>query len=246
MRRRVIVIIIAVAIAALGTALLVGAAGRQHDEQLAEARSTSVLVATDRIEPGTPGAAAEASVTLAEVPQTALVPGVLTNLGDVAGLQALGPILPGQQIVSGQWGTAPSSPLRPPAGTLGLAVQLGDPQRVAGFVAPGSRVAVFATVAAADTTGSTVGSVTRVLLPSVTVLGVGGSTVTTRTTEESGETSTEQVPSAVLTLALTPAQAERVVYAVTEGQIYLGLLGEKVRAEAGPGVTATTLFEVAP
>jgi pilus assembly protein CpaB len=80
----------------------------------------------------------------------------------------------------------------------------------------------------------------------VTVLGVGGSTLTTRTTQESGETSTEQVPSAVLTLALTPAQAERVVFAVTEGQIYLGLLGEKVRGETGSGVTATNLFEVSP
>ena len=243
MRRRVIVIVFAAVIAALGTALLVGAAGRQHDEQLAEVRATSVLVATDRIEPGTTSTAAEGSVAQAEIPQSALVPGVLTDLGEVAGLQALGPILPGQQIVSGQWGSSPSSPLRPPPGTLGLAIQLGDPQRVAGFVAPGSRVAVLATVASTSATG---GSVTRILLPAVTVLGVGGSTLTTRTTQESGETSTEQVPSAVLTLALTPAQAERVVFAVTEGQIYLGLLGEKVRGETGSGVTATNLFEVSP
>lgn len=237
MRRRLLITLLSLSVAAAGTWLVLRAAASEHDAALEAARSTSVLVATERIEPGTTAAEARTSVTRAEVPAAALVPGVLTDLGSVARQRAVGPILPGQQIVAGQWGEAEVSPLRPPLGTIGLAVQLGDPQRVAGFVTPGSQVALFATIASGAE-----GSRTRLLLSPVTVLGVGSSTLTTRTTATEGETSTEQVPSAILTLALTPSQAERVVYAVTEGQLYLGLLGDKVRIIDSGGVTGTSLF----
>ena len=238
MHRRVTIIAVSLVIAAVGTALIVGAATRQRDDALAASHALSVLVARERIEPGTTGAAARVSVQRAEIPSSALVPGVLTDLDGVASLRAIGPILPGQQIVAGQWGDAPESDLRPPAGTLGLSVQLGDPQRVAGFVTPGSRVALFATLTGSGDAGAR----TRLLLSPVTVLGVGSSTVTTRTTEEAGSTSTEQVPSAILTLALTPAQAERVVYATSQGELYLGLLGDKVKSAPTVGVTSATVF----
>ena len=237
-RQRVIIVLISLVVAVVGTALIVSAATRQRDEALAATHSVSVLVASERIQPGTTGAAARALVQRANIPASALVPGVLTDLDSVVDLRAIAPIFPGQQIVNEQWSDSPVSDLRPPPGTLGLAVQLGDPQRVAGFVTPGSHVALFATLTVAGEREVR----TRLMLSPITVLGVGSSTLTTRTTQEAGSTSTEQVPSAILTLALTPSQAERVVFATTQGELYLGLLGEKVRTPPSAGVTSTSVF----
>ncbi len=66
-----------------------------------------------------------------------------------------------------------TSTLSVPDGLLAISVQLGDPERVAGFVAPGSDVTIFATVS-----GGTDGAseFTQVLLPEVQVIGVGTTT----------------------------------------------------------------------
>ena len=42
-------------------------------------------------------------------------------------------------------GTSGALPI--PSGKVAMSVQLGDPQRVAGFVKPGSEIAVFVTIA---------------------------------------------------------------------------------------------------
>jgi len=238
MRRRLFIVLIACACAALSTTLLMRSVGAERDNALASVHAVSVLVASERIESGTTPDVARTSVERKEIPKSALAPGALTDLDSVASLRTSMLILPGQQIVPEMWAPTVLSPLRPPPGMLGIAVQLGDPQRVAGFVTPGSKVALFATITAPGETGPR----TRLLLSPVTVLGVGGSTVTTHTTETDGQTSTEQAPAAVLTLALNARQAEQVVFAVTQGQIYLGLLGEKVAVPTSGGVSAATVF----
>ena len=245
MRRRIILIALSLALSASGTALIFSMAGRS-DATESTTTYRSVLVANQRIEPGTTARAARANVHLVDVPAEAVVPGALTSLDQVAALRAVGPILPGEQVLAAHFGDVSTSPLRPPRGTLGLSVQLGDPQRVAGFVTPGSQVAVFAT-----TDVGTKSPRTRVLLSSVQVLGVGGSTVTTRTTassgsDGSGSTSTEQIPSAILTLALSVHDAERVVFAASQGQLYLGLLGAPLQVQDDSGVSAQTLYSSTP
>ena len=238
MSRRLFIVLVAGVCAALSATVLMRSVGAERDDALASVHAVSVLVATERIESGTTPDIARTAVERRQIPQSALAPGALTDLDAVTSLRTSLTILPGQQIVPEMWAATPPSPLRPPAGMLGISVQLGDPQRVAGFVTPGSKVALFATISAPGDAGPH----THLLLSPVTVLGVGGSTITTRTTEADGQTSTEQAPSAVLTLALNARQAEQVVFAVTQGQIYLGLLGERVAVPASGGVSASTLF----
>ena len=110
-------------------------------------------------------------------------------------------------------------------------MQLGDPERVAGFVAPGSDVTIFATVS-----GGTDGAseFTQVLLPEVQVIGVGTTTVTTQTTTtEGGEQTTEEVPRTVLTLAVDQQEAQRIISAQTVGELYFGLRGADAKVNAG-------------
>ena len=52
-----------------------------------------------------------------------------------------------------------------------------------------------------------------------------------------------QAPSALLTLALTQADAEKVIYASQSGSLYLGLLGEGTQIQKSGGTTDGNLFD---
>ena len=95
-----------------------------------------------------------------------VVPGALSDATPLADLVAIAPIFAGQQIIAAQWGTTgQTTGLSIPDGKIALSVQLGDPERVAGFIAPGSTVAIFATG----------GPKVQALLSNIPVIGVGPS-----------------------------------------------------------------------
>jgi pilus assembly protein CpaB len=125
-----------------------------------------------------------------------------------------------------------------PTDTLAVSVQLADPARVAGFVVPGSDIAVLATweeKPAGD--GETI-THTAVILPRVQVIAVGPSTL-----ERDGGTGAgaQQVPTAILTLALAQKEAEKLVLAQKVGELYLGLVSENSAVAADGGITNDTL-----
>ncbi len=133
-----------------------------------------------------------------------------------------------------------------------MSVQLDDPSRVAGFVTPGSKVAIFLSAdstlsvsaggaAAAGETGET--GFTRLLLPQVDVIGVGDTTLLSTTkTDVTGSQTTEQIPKTILTLSLTQTQAEQVIFAARNGTLTFGLLNDKSVVRPGAGVVAQNLF----
>ena len=122
---------------------------------------------------------------------------------------------------------------------MAISVNLTDPARVAGFVNPGSEVTIF--MNGADL--ATQEPFTRMLLDRVTVLGVGSTTpTTTTTTTEEGEAVTEQLPKTLLTLSLSQADAEKVLYASTNGQLAFALLTADSEVGTNPGVTSQNLF----
>ena len=118
-------------------------------------------------------------------------------------------------------------------------MNLTDPARVAGFVNPGSQVAIFLNGSDGDA-----GSFTRLLLERVSVLGVGSTTpVSTTTTDPAGQQTTEQLPRTLLTLAVDQKDAQRVLFAAGNGELAFALLTPDSSVKAGPGVTAQNLFE---
>jgi pilus assembly protein CpaB len=120
---------------------------------------------------------------------------------------------------------------------MAISIQLGDPERVAGFVKPGSNVALF-------TTAVGVGGVdeqqTTVLLPKVLVVAVGPTVVA----PAEGSSNTEEIPTAILTLALSQEEAQRVILASQTTTLYMGLLDENSEVDAdAPGATAENLLD---
>ena len=99
-------------------------------------------------------------------------------------------------------GVAASSSLQIPDDKIAISVNLTDPARVAGFVNPGSEVAIFLTGTDAESTAS---PSPGCCWTAVTVLGVGNTTpVSTTTTDETGASTTEQLPRTLLTISRRP------------------------------------------
>ena len=128
---------------------------------------------------------------------------------------------------------------------MAISVSLSDPSRVAGFVNPGDKVSIFYSSTAASGSGSSGGSgaFTRLLLPSVQVIGVGTTTVTPKTTTAAdGTQSTEQLPRTLLTLSLSQAEAQKVIYASNNGTLAFGLLNSDSQVAPSKGVTFSNLW----
>ena len=250
MARRSILLTVAFAIAALGTAMIIlyvqGVDARATEGQA----RVEVLTATDVIDTGESVADAQAAGKLekTEVVRDDMVEGALSSTSSIDEEVALGPIYPGQQIISQQFGDPGSEQtLTIPDDKLAVSVELTDPARVAGFVNPGSWVAIFASadpeIYKPDGSTQKLPQYTRILLPKVQVIGVGDTSVSSRTTtDEEGKQTTEQIPRTILTIAVDQDQAERVIYAARNGDLSFALRTEKSKASNQPGVTASQIM----
>jgi pilus assembly protein CpaB len=258
---RVLLLIAAFVVAGLG-ALLVWLYASQADRRaLAEADPVPALVvqAEEGVPAGTTlgvaidsGLIAEEQVPGAAVPDTAIID-PSERLDDIA----LTALVDGEVVVSSRFGNpADLQQLIVPDGLTAVSFTFGDPNRVAGFVTPGSEVAVFATLEGEENeevdpvTGESVvdsdTTFTRLLLGEALVVGVGGSTtITETTTTAEGTQQTTEVSAALITLALTQPQIERLVLAQSLGELYLGLLNDTSEINPSDGANLDNLFDEA-
>lgn len=244
MDRRRILLVVAVLVAALGSALVFlytkGADTRaeQKFDSVEVLRATAVINPGEKIE----DAQAAGKLALQSVSQDSLLDGYQTTTDSLNGTVSLSTIYPGEQIIAAKWGTssAVQSTLQIDDTNMAATVNLTDPARVAGFVNPGSQVAVFWT----GTDATTGQPMSKLLLARVTVLGVGSTTpVSTTTTDQSGQSTTEQLPRTLLTLSLTQAQTQKVLLGMSTGELAFGLLTDQSAVTDAPETTAQTLFK---
>lgn len=243
MGRRKILLVAAVVVAALGTALVFLYVRGADARAAAPYDTVEVLRATTAIQPGETieSAAANGKLALQAVPQGQLLPNYQTTIDALKGQVALTTVYPGEQIISDKFGSEAEadSPLQIPKGKLAVSVNLTDPARVAGFVNPGSEVAIFL-----NGTDALAGKpFTRLLLDRVSVLGVGSTTpVSTTTTDPAGQQTTEQLPRTLMTLAVDQKDAQRLLYASGNGELAFALLTPNSTVKSDPGVNAQNLF----
>ena len=124
-------------------------------------------------------------------------------------------------------------PIVIPEGMRAVSIRVNDVVSVAGFVRPGTRVDVLVTMDPA--TGEKSSNMTRVVLQNMLVLATG------QTVQRDAEDKPQVV--SVITLLVTPQQAERVILASNEGSIQLALRNTLDLTEtATPGIRAATLM----
>lgn len=249
MDRRRILLVAAAVVAALGTMLVflyVRGADTRAEERF---ETTEVLVATAQIERGerVADAAAAGKLALQSVPQGQVLPGALVTTEGVDQQVALTTIFAGEQVVPQKLGATAVEETRlqiPDEGDMAMSINLTDPARVAGFVNPGSEVAIF--INGSDpTTGQ---PFSRVLLTRVTVIAVGSTTpVTTTTTTDgqggNGQQVVEALPRTLITLSVSQTQMQRVLLGQQQGELSFALLTEDSRVTLAPPTTTDNLFQ---
>ena len=249
MARRIGLLAIAVVLSLFGAISLVAYA-RGSDARAAEGQSTvSVFVANKEIAAGTAVGSIGGAVQRRALPGTAVPAGAVTDLKTLTDQVTARDLHAGEVLLPTQFvGKQIAGSLKIPAGKLAMSVQLQDPERVAGFVLPGSQVAVFVTYSKGT---SATDLVTRMLLSKVQVIAVGPtalSTVGGSGAEKdvragglgSGNT---QDPTALLTVAVDSDQALKLVQATQTGKLYFALLSDSSRTGDGSrAVDNSSLF----
>lgn len=221
-------------VVALGVFVYTSGAG---DRALADQQAVEVVVSTEQILPGTTLAEAwdTGALERSRVPSANAPAGYLTPESDPNAIAQFA-IPPGQIVLAAAFGA--QSPVTETIlledGEVALTVELGDPQRVGTFLRPGSSIAIFNTSEELDGERQT-----RLLLSGVQVLAVGAATV-----DQSEDAQEEGAQTALVTIAVTAQQAERVVHAAQTGSLYLALLGAETQTPAlTTGVRDSTLYE---
>jgi len=242
MGRRTTLLVASILVAAMGTFLVFMYANKAQSAAAAGQSPVEVLVATESIPAGTTGAviASSGDVELRTLPAAAVPEDALSDLGGVQGLLNAMPIHTGQVLIADMFsGADKTTALTLPKGTMAMSVELQDPQRVAGFVTPGSEVAVFATV----DSGTDDVALTNVLLDRVRVVAVGPSTLRATDDGDAKTTNTEQIPTAILTLALTEEQAKKLANAYSKAELHLALLDQNSKISGDDAVASDDLFK---
>jgi pilus assembly protein CpaB len=251
MTRRLGLLAVALVVALLGTFAVFSYVSQVEAKTLAGAEPVDVLVAAERLASGTSGAAVAKGqlATLVSMPRKSVPEGALTALDEVGSQTLVSDVFAGEVLLRAKFAdqTARTGDLLIPKDKIAVSVELGDPQRVAGFVVPGSEIAIFATVEKTPETGDQEataqdpgGPQTRLLLPRTSVIAVGPATLRPAAEEAEEE---EAVPTAVLTVAVTQEEAERLVHGIQTGELYLGLLSTTSKTGPSQGVTTTSLFK---
>ena len=207
--RTLIVVSIAVVVAGIAT-YLVNQAIQHRPVQQVLAPETKVVVAARKLDTGTRLTAADLKVV--SWPDDARIAGTYARVEDVVDRGVMVPVLENEPLTDTKIaavGAGAGLPPTIPPGMRAISVRVNEVIGVAGFVTPGTRVDVIVTLRDGDN------SVTRVVTSNVQVLASGTAL------EQEKEKTGQPMPSSVVTLLLSPEDAERVVLAANDGALML-------------------------
>jgi pilus assembly protein CpaB len=254
LKRRILTVGLAVLLAVLGTAGVLAYVHGADARAVEGMKTVSTLIAKQEIPGGTSASAAlhEGLLASQQLPDSSVPPDAVSSITpDISSLVLSADIQPGQlllrpMLVTSAQATSTGA-LAIPQGMVAVTISTCMPGAVAGYVQPGSQVAVFGTYS--DTknngsqscggSGSSPGSGqtnlahvhTRILLPRVQVLAFGaappsGQNGTSSETASNGSSNqnTSSQNTVMVTLAVSQADAERLITLDSSGLTYMALL----------------------
>ena len=129
-----------------------------------------------------------------------------------------------------------------------------DPARVGTFVTPGTRIAIFDSykikAIGDDKTSKTLNEAdvkgTSVLLEDVLVIAMGNTALTPgqNSAPKEGEATQASAPSFLVTVAVSPKDAARLIHGINTGELYAALRGADVKMAGVPRVDDLNLFDL--
>jgi pilus assembly protein CpaB len=203
-----------------------------------EVARTFVVVASRSLPTGVRLAAAD--LKLVPWPERSMVPGSFSRVDAVVNRGLLSSVVENEPLVESRLAKADAGAGLPSAiqpGMRAISVKVNDVIGVAGFIDPGTRVDLMVTIHKKDE------STSRTVVSNVQVLSAG----TRSDQQKPKDAKTPPASAAVVTLLVTPEDAERVALAQVEGQIMLSLRNPlDTEPTVTSGVRTAALFGPAP
>ena len=249
MNRRLIGLVVALALAGVATFLLVQWVNSADERAREEEDLAEVFVAQGDIPAGTSAEVAigQALITTDEIPARSVPEGAIGSLDTIAGQVATVQIFDGEIIVAQRFGTTVSQPgglFEIPEGLEAVTLEAAIVPGVAGFVQAQDQVSLVVTIdlpagdeADDEETVDPSGAQTQYLVQDVTVLAVGQRVIVTDEAGEQQARIQESNETYLFTLAMAPDDIERAVYATQHGTIWFTLLPQLEEEEERPPVT---------
>lgn len=245
MTRRILGVLLAIILAVIGTGAVLLYVYSARNSVAEGQTAVKVLVAKQRIPAGTSGESIRSRELVEEIvmPAATVPADSLTAIAtELDKLVLTHDVQPRQLVLKGMFGAATrlSGGVAVPEKMLALSIKTAVEEEVGGFVRPGSQVAIFVTL---DGGGDSKG-LTKLLLPRVETLAVGaygqdGVTSSQNEVEEDGKVA--GTVTLLVTVAVSQADAEKLVHAIRVGKLYLALLTDTSEVRPGPGVDTSTL-----
>lgn len=274
MNRKIIGVVTALVLALVGTVALVAYVSTAEDRALEGEELVEVYVVTERIPAGTPGAEIDEFVAIEQVPVKVQAAGAVDNLPSIASRVAAVDLLPGEQLLDTRF-VSPADVTDRAAGVvvpddlIEITIQLEPARAIGGLVEPGQEVAVFASFEPFDLAPSVVTvDGEEVALPDAVAVEVEGKTPNSTDTilrrvlvtavqeapdrtfsadeeEEVSRVETAPVADLLVTLAVSPADAERIIFTAEFGLVWLALDGDGVPINPDPEQTRLSVYDIA-
>jgi pilus assembly protein CpaB len=213
--RTIVVLVVALVAATVASYLVYVAIERASRPK--PMQTTATVVAARNVPVGT--LLTKDDVKVVRWPTEHRMPGTFMTTDEVTNRGTVAPISENEPLVASKLAAAGSGAGLPPiipAGKRALSIRVNEVIGVAGFVVPGTRVDVMVTMDKQG--GAEDGSMTRVVVSNVEVLTAG-----TRYDQEKSQADGKPIPTTVVTLLVTPDDAERLALAQNEGKINLTL-----------------------
>ena len=210
--RTVVVVVIAFVMAGVASYAVYRAVERIPVREV-EVAKVEVVVAGTGVPVGT--LLTKNHVKLVGWPSSSPVPGAFSSIDAVVGRAAIATLAENEPITEAKVAPREAGAGLPPTippGMRAMSVKVNEVIGVAGFVVPGTRVDVLATVK------DDKDMITRTVVSNVLVLAAG-----TRYDQDAPRKDGKPIPTTVVTVVVTPPDAERISLASTEGKVMLAL-----------------------
>lgn len=252
MRGKILIVVAALVlggIAAVASYTYLGALQRQAETGSA---MVDVLIANQDIPRGASAKdlAASGLVDTVQMPQRYVASGAISSLTSITDRVLAAPVLKGEVLTTArfQYPTEAGLAFTVPKGFVAVTVPVDDARGVSGMIKPGDRVAILCTVSKKAGENQT-----RIMVPGVRVLAVGQTTGADSGTQQQGsqpsgvmaQGDSQQAGSTkTVTVAVSSVEAEKIVFAIESGSIWLALLpGETKTTTPGAVQSAATVLK---
>ena len=248
MSRRTIALVLAVALAALATIALISYIRGLEDKAFQGTETVEVFVAKQDIPAGVSGdtASQQGLILRTTVPAKVRPDGAITSIEQISGHLAAVQIYKDEIIVQQRFvlpGAAVKGVLPIPPGKQAVSIAIAGAPAVSGFVQPGDQVSLIVQTTSNLVPGNRKGgSFVHYVMQNLDVIAVGSRIVSTSTTASNAQAQQAEQGAGVFTFAVTPAQAEQIIFASLNTTMYFTLLPEKSPAAKTAGRTFANLF----